>query len=122
MWAGVEALYERADGGSKRFGSVELVRSPGAVDDLVQVGSLGGAEPQCAGERVEDLTGGAHIAALLKEGVVGRRDRGEHRDFLPTQAGRAAPGAHGQPDIRGGQALAARAQEVPKLAPAHVRG
>jgi len=37
------------------------------VDELVEVGSLGGGELQRAGQRVEDLTGRAHVAVLLQE-------------------------------------------------------
>lgn len=105
--AGVQAVDERADRGSKRFGPVEVLGARSPWTSSCRWVRSGGAEPQRAGQRVEDQSGRPHVAALLKERVVGRRDRGEHRDLLATQAGRAAPGARGEPDIGGSQALAA---------------
>lgn len=85
------------------------------MDELVQVRTLGGVKTQGAYQRVEDLTRGAHVAALLQEGEVGRGDRGERGDLLPAQAGRAAPGARGKPHVGRAQAVSPGAQEVAQL-------
>ena len=86
-----------------------------AVGEFVQVGPFGGGEVQRPGQRVEDLPGRVHVAALLQERVVGGGDRRELGDLFPAQAAGPAAGTGGQADIGGLQPSAARAQQVREL-------
>ena len=79
------------------------------------MGALGGRQPQRAGDRLEHVERGAHVASLLEPRVPGGADAGELRDLLAAQAGRAPPSAARQADVLGLDALAALAQEIGQL-------
>ncbi len=82
----------------------------------MQVRALRGPEAQSRGERVEDLPGGAHVAALLEEGVVGRGDRREQRDLLAAEPAGAPTRSGRQPDVDRLQTLTPGAQQVAQRA------
>ena len=81
----------------------------------VEVVALCGAEVQRLGKGIEDLAGGAHVAALLQERVVGVGDPGQLGHLLAAQAGGPPPSPGRQADLYGLQAGASRPKEIAQL-------
>ena len=93
----------RARDGASRVGQVE------------QVGAFGVLEQQGSRERVEHLGGDTVDRAALDAGVVLHAHPGQDGDFGAPQPGHAAVGAPGETNGFGGDAGAARGQELPHV-------
>ena len=69
-------------------------------------------ESQDAAQRLEHLRRRMPVAALLEPHEVVDADPGQQRQLLAPEAGRAAAGALGQPDLGRGDQLAPGTDEV----------
>ena len=88
----------------------------GALADggqLLQVFAVRGGEPQCLGQRGEDLDGGSGVAALFEADEVLHADPGQCGQLGAAQARCLASGTGGKADVGGSDGFPAAAEKSP---------
>lgn len=115
---GVEPVEDGVHGGTDgACGALAGVGTQlGALADggqLLQVFAVRGGEPQCLGQRGEDLDGGSGVAALFEADEVLHADPGQCGQLGAAQARCLASGTGGKADVGGSDGFPAAAEKSP---------